>query len=122
MNIDEKVKKLPTTSGVYLMKNKAGKVIYVGKAISLRKRVQSYFRKSKGSLTKTDLLDQAEVENIAGQVVNELNWTAPWFVISSVARQGTDELVQSVGRALDEMKELEQEQQKDWGLETVSDT
>jgi excinuclease ABC subunit C len=41
-----KVRSLPLTSGVYLMKNKSGEVIYVGKAVSLRKRVQSYFRKN----------------------------------------------------------------------------
>ena len=56
MNIKEKIKKLPLTSGVYLMKNAGGKVIYVGKAVSLRKRVQSYFRESKGAVSKTDLL------------------------------------------------------------------
>lgn len=40
----EKVKKeLPETSGVYIMKNVADEVIYVGKAKSLRRRVKSYF-------------------------------------------------------------------------------
>jgi len=34
---------LPTKTGCYLMKNKDGKVIYVGKAINLRARVRSYF-------------------------------------------------------------------------------
>jgi excinuclease ABC subunit C len=46
---------LPLTSGVYLMKDAAGKVLYVGKAVSLRKRVQSYFRKSR-NFSKTDFL------------------------------------------------------------------
>ena len=72
--------------------------------------------------TKTDVLDQAEAEEIATRVVKELDWTAPWFMISSVTRSGTDELMQSVGRALDEMTELEQEQQKEWGLETGNDS
>ncbi len=63
MNIQEKIKKIPLTSGVYLMKNAGGKVIYVGKAVSLRKRVQSYFRKSKGAVSKTDLL-VAEIADI----------------------------------------------------------
>jgi GTP-binding protein len=72
--------------------------------------------------TKTDVLDQAEAEEIAARVVKELNWTAPWFMISSVTRSGTDELMQSVGRALDEMTELEQEQQKEWSLETGNDS
>lgn len=38
-----KIKKFPKTPGVYLMKNAAGKIIYVGKATSLRDRVGSYF-------------------------------------------------------------------------------
>lgn len=37
---------LPTESGVYLMKNAAGKVLYVGKAVHLRQRVRSYFSPS----------------------------------------------------------------------------
>jgi GTP-binding protein len=67
--------------------------------------------------TKTDVLEQAEAKEIATRVVKELDWTAPWFMISSVTRSGTDELMQSIGRALDEMMELEQEQQKEWSLE-----
>ena len=34
---------LPTKPGCYLMKNEAGEVIYVGKAVNLRSRVRSYF-------------------------------------------------------------------------------
>lgn len=41
--IKEKIKKFPKTPGVYLMKNAAGKIIYIGKATSLRDRVKSYF-------------------------------------------------------------------------------
>ena len=55
MSLQEIIKKLPLTSGVYLMKDASGKVIYVGKAVSLRKRVQSYFRKKK-TMSKTDFL------------------------------------------------------------------
>jgi excinuclease ABC subunit C len=43
--LEEKVKNFPDRPGVYLMKNERGKVIYVGKAKSLRKRVRSYFQK-----------------------------------------------------------------------------
>ncbi len=71
--------------------------------------------------TKSDILSQEEAEEITQRVVKELTWQSPWFVISSVARKGTDELVQSVGRALDEMAELEAEQQKVWQLEPGSD-
>lgn len=65
-------------------------------------------------LTKTDVVDKEEAEKIAKRAVASLKWTAPWFMISSVTRSGTDQLVQSIGRYLDEMKELETEQEKQW--------
>ena len=42
--IKQKLKMLPDKPGCYLMRDRDGKIIYVGKAASLRKRVQSYFR------------------------------------------------------------------------------
>jgi excinuclease ABC subunit C len=42
--IEEELKKLPVTPGVYMHKDSLGEVIYVGKAINLRNRVRSYFR------------------------------------------------------------------------------
>lgn len=44
-NIKEELTKLPKAPGVYLMKDKEGEVIYVGKAKVLYNRVRSYFRK-----------------------------------------------------------------------------
>ena len=44
MDIKDKLKTLPTKPGCYLMKDKSGKVIYVGKAIVLKNRVNSYFK------------------------------------------------------------------------------
>lgn len=41
----EKVRTFPTTTGVYLMKDAEGKVIYIGKAKNLRSRASSYFGK-----------------------------------------------------------------------------
>ncbi len=43
ISLTEQVRLLPDTPGVYLFHNAAGKVIYVGKAKNLRKRVASYF-------------------------------------------------------------------------------
>ena len=43
VNLAEKAKALPKSPGVYLMKDEKGRVIYVGKAVSLRDRVGSYF-------------------------------------------------------------------------------
>ena len=40
----EKVKKLPLQPGIYIMKDKKGQIIYIGKAKALKNRVSSYFR------------------------------------------------------------------------------
>ena len=45
--IEEKLKTLPKTPGVYLMKNAQGKIIYVGKAVALKNRVSNYFQHNK---------------------------------------------------------------------------
>jgi len=58
--IEERLKEIPTSPGVYLHKDAAGKVIYVGKAKNLRSRVRSYFR-ARPFDRKTDAL----VENIS---------------------------------------------------------
>ena len=42
----EKLKNLPDKPGCYLMRDRKGTIIYVGKAVSLKRRVQSYFRDS----------------------------------------------------------------------------
>ncbi len=44
---------LPSKTGCYLMKNAAGKIIYVGKAVNLRSRVRSYFHSDAGRDNKT---------------------------------------------------------------------
>ena len=45
-NIEEELKKLPLSPGVYMHKDSLGNVIYVGKAIKLTNRVSQYFHKS----------------------------------------------------------------------------
>lgn len=45
-DIEAELKKLPHKPGVYIMHDKDDKIIYVGKAISLRNRVRQYFRKN----------------------------------------------------------------------------
>ena len=45
-DIEAELKKLPNKPGVYIMHDKNDKIIYVGKAISLRNRVRQYFRKN----------------------------------------------------------------------------
>lgn len=53
--IKEKLHKLPNTSGVYLMKDIDGHIIYVGKAKNLKRRVSSYFLNTEKTV-KTDAL------------------------------------------------------------------
>ncbi|MBP3896527.1 MAG: excinuclease ABC subunit UvrC [Mogibacterium sp.] len=59
--IEEELSKLPTCPGVYMHKDSLGEVIYVGKAINLRNRVRSYFRKT----SQADPKVRALVSNIA---------------------------------------------------------
>ncbi|MBT2291425.1 GIY-YIG nuclease family protein [Paenibacillus albidus] len=58
MNLAEKVTSLPLSPGVYLMKDSLGHIIYVGKAKSLKKRVQSYFHNAKSHSPKVKRLVQ----------------------------------------------------------------
>lgn len=51
-DIQEELKKLPQQPGVYIMKDSHDAIIYVGKAIKLRNRVRSYFRKSTNHTNK----------------------------------------------------------------------
>ncbi|MBI5694618.1 MAG: excinuclease ABC subunit UvrC [Nitrospirae bacterium] len=60
MTLEEKIKNLPDRPGVYLMKGARGRVIYVGKAKSLRNRVRSYFQKG----AETDPRRASMVEHI----------------------------------------------------------
>ncbi|MDX9870905.1 MAG: excinuclease ABC subunit UvrC [Clostridia bacterium] len=54
--LEEKLKSLPDKPGVYLMKDAEGKIIYVGKAISLKSRVRSYFSSQHAGMPRTQAL------------------------------------------------------------------
>jgi excinuclease ABC subunit C len=53
LTLEEKLRNLPVSPGVYLHKDEAGKIIYVGKAKNLRNRVRSYFQSGRGHDRKT---------------------------------------------------------------------
>jgi excinuclease ABC subunit C len=60
MELREKVANLPTQPGVYLFQDAAGAILYVGKALSLRSRVRSYF------------LDKTQQDAKTGSLVREV--------------------------------------------------
>ena len=45
-SLKDKVSRLPTSPGVYIMKDSRSRILYIGKAVNLRSRVRSYFGKS----------------------------------------------------------------------------
>lgn len=55
-----KANDLPTTPGVYIMKDKAGTVIYVGKSRRLKNRVSQYFQNSKKNFKTSKMVSAAE--------------------------------------------------------------
>ena len=71
MDLNEKIRTLPTQPGVYLYKNAEGEVIYVGKAKSLRSRVRSYLLEASQANAKTGSLMREAVDIDYILVANE---------------------------------------------------
>lgn len=77
--IEDELKKLPDKPGVYIMKDKENNIIYVGKAVSLKNRVRSYFRKTNKTqriINMVSLIDHFEyivVDNEAEALILECN-------------------------------------------------
>lgn len=57
-NVDEELRKLPNSPGVYMMHDSSDTIIYVGKAVNLHNRVRSYFRKIVGRGPQIDRMVQ----------------------------------------------------------------
>jgi excinuclease ABC subunit C len=80
--VAQKIKELPSKPGVYLFKDDNGIVIYVGKAIKLKNRVSSYFRKDAGAgsiriqnmITKIRDFDYAVTDNEVESLILENNF------------------------------------------------
>jgi excinuclease ABC subunit C len=65
MTLDEKLQNLPAEPGVYIMKDARGHIIYVGKAVSIKNRVRSYFQKgAKDEKTEIMVRSIADLETI----------------------------------------------------------
>lgn len=64
-NIKDKLAKVSSKPGVYLMKDVHGKVIYVGKARILKKRLASYFARIENSRSRLDMKTEILIRNIS---------------------------------------------------------
>src|SRR6266446_3597939 len=62
MDLQQKIRSIPASPGVYLYKNAQGEVIYVGKAKSLRHRISSYFHEGRVADAKTGTLVREAVD------------------------------------------------------------
>src|ERR1700744_5895048 len=71
MDLQQKIRTLPTGPGCYLYKNAEGEVIYVGKAKNLRARVRSYFLAASQANAKTGSLIREAVDLEYITVANE---------------------------------------------------
>lgn len=91
LRIAEKLEYVPDRPGVYLMRNDAGDVIYVGKAVSLRNRVRSYFQESRDAGPKVEamvrhvadfsyIVTDSEVEALILEA-NLIKEEEPWYNI-----------------------------------------
>ena len=78
-NIEEQLKMLPDKPGVYIMHDADDKIIYVGKAVNLKNRVRSYFRKTdkteriKRMVSLIDHFEYIVVDNEAEALILECN-------------------------------------------------
>ena len=86
MSLDrEKIASVPASTGVYLLKDKKGRSLYIGKAKNLRSRVLSYLGEGftrlafegyyQGRLTKTQLATHL---NINGRNIDKLEKYTGW--------------------------------------------
>ena len=78
-NIEEQLKMLPDKPGVYIMRDAENRIIYVGKAVNLKNRVRSYFRKTdkteriKRMVSLIDHFEYIVVDNEAEALILECN-------------------------------------------------
>jgi excinuclease ABC subunit C len=65
VTLDEKLKEIPRSPGVYLYKDAAAKIIYIGKAKNLRNRVRSYFQAGRAGVISYEIKTAELVRQIA---------------------------------------------------------
>jgi GTP-binding protein len=56
-------------------------------------------------LNKADMLAEDERDAVAKQIIDELGWTQPWFLVSAIARENTMAVCQQVQRFFESQRE-----------------
>lgn len=67
--LEEKIKNAPISPGCYIYKNKNGKVLYIGKAINLKKRVSQYFR-GDGDIIKMSKIHSPKIVQMVARIAD----------------------------------------------------
>jgi len=75
-----KIKKFPKSPGVYLMENSAGEIIYIGKAVSLKNRVSSYFERFTHRSFSGGGPHDSRIEKMVTEIYNIENKTTPTVI------------------------------------------
>jgi excinuclease ABC subunit C len=70
--LEQTLAQLPDAPGVYMMKGEGDRILYVGKAVSLRNRVRSYFQESAAHTARTQLMVERVVDVQTIVVTNEV--------------------------------------------------
>jgi excinuclease ABC subunit C len=70
--LTKQLNKLPNKTGIYIFKNKTGKILYVGKAKNLKKRISSYFKQLQ-NLSKDKSLMTEQIKDIEYTTTNSEN-------------------------------------------------
>ena len=85
--LKDKANKLPLTPGVYIMKDKTGKIIYIGKAKALKNRVSQYFGSQEKHLTKVrKMVEMLKISIIYSPIASSRRWCLNAVLLSRICR------------------------------------
>ena len=72
-------------------------------------------------LNKADLMFEDEARALAEQVVAELGWTQPWFLVSALSREGTWPIMLEIQSFFDRLREEQLEAEAEAASKTDAD-